>query len=380
MTKGSTSYTWTRGRLLASVGNTTFAYDYKGRRTKKGTTEYYYDGDRLIAEVRSNNTLYYFYDAKGVCGFRYNGKDYEYIKNLFGDIVGIAQGVTLVARYEYDIWGNCTVAYDPEGIGTINPFRYRGYYFDTESGLYYLMSRYYDPEIGQFISPDTMQALQPKVIGGLDLYAYCRNNPVRYSNHRMQGGSGVSSVSPTVSAGSSNSSGIDPSVLHHMMENFSGYSSWRTHVTSKLVDFDGVSISYTRTRVIRNTSSIFYGFADAGIADLKGGTAFDSTDASIGIGMNLGNWYVAELFYTSNFGYGTSLQITPYLSSNSVISMDGISLGLGYIDLKGDNHTYSLNADWLTIGKVAVALYLATTVCDEIAVLGSVLVKLLVGA
>jgi hypothetical protein len=133
LTKGSTNYTWTSGRLLASVGNTTFEYDYKGRRTKKGSTEYYYDGDKLIAQVRSNNTLYYFYDAKGVCGFRYNGKDYEYIKNLFGDIVGIAQGVTLVARYEYDIWGNCTVAYDPEAIGAINPFRYRGYYYDSET-------------------------------------------------------------------------------------------------------------------------------------------------------------------------------------------------------------------------------------------------------
>ena len=84
----------------------------------------------------------------------------------------------MLTRYEYDIWGNCTVAYDPEGIGAINPFRYRGYYYDTESGLYYLMSRYYDPSIGQFISPDTMQALQPNVIGGVDLYAYCRNNPV----------------------------------------------------------------------------------------------------------------------------------------------------------------------------------------------------------
>ena len=180
LTKGNSVYTWTRGRLLQSVGGTTFEYDAKGRRTKKGSMEYYYDGDKLIAEVRSNNTLYYFYDAKGVCGFRYNGEDYEYIKNLFGDIVGIAQGVTLVARYEYDIWGNCTVAYDPEGIGAINPFRYRGYYFDTESGLYYLQSRYYDPEIGQFISMDTPDYLAPETIGGVDLYAYCGYNPVMY--------------------------------------------------------------------------------------------------------------------------------------------------------------------------------------------------------
>ena len=65
MTKGSTNYTWTRGRLLASVGGTTFEYDAKGRRTKKGSTEYYYDGDRLIAELRPDDTLYYFYDESG---------------------------------------------------------------------------------------------------------------------------------------------------------------------------------------------------------------------------------------------------------------------------------------------------------------------------
>ena len=65
-------------------------------------------------------------------------------------------------------------------IANINPFRYRGYYFDCESGLYYLMSRYYDPEIGQFISPDMQDYLAPDTIGGVNLYAYCNNNPVMH--------------------------------------------------------------------------------------------------------------------------------------------------------------------------------------------------------
>ncbi len=93
----------------------------------------------------------------------------------------------LVARYSYDEWGNCTVM-NPDGtvntnadfLGNINPFRYRGYYYDTESNLYYLMSRYYDPEIGQFISMDSVDYLDPDEIGGVDLYAYCRNNPIMY--------------------------------------------------------------------------------------------------------------------------------------------------------------------------------------------------------
>ena len=181
MTKGSTSYTWTRGRLLQSVGGTTFEYDFKGRRTKKGSTEYYYDGDRLITEKRGNNYLHFFYDESGVCGMRYNGENYEFLRNVLGDVVAIfdESGVCM-AVYAYDAWGHCMVGANVDGIAELNPFRYRGYYYDSESGLYYLMSRYYDPQIGQFISPDTQDYLAPDTIGGVDLYAYCNNNPVMY--------------------------------------------------------------------------------------------------------------------------------------------------------------------------------------------------------
>ena len=82
--------------------------------------------------------------------------------------------------YTYDAWGNCSVVVNENNVANINPFRYRGYYFDTESGLYYLMSRYYDPSIGQFISMDTPDYLEPNTIGGVNLYAYGLNNPVMY--------------------------------------------------------------------------------------------------------------------------------------------------------------------------------------------------------
>ena len=83
--------------------------------------------------------------------------------------------------YTYDEWGNCSVVVNENNVANINPFRYRGYYYDTESGLYYLQGRYYDPSVGQFISPDTMQALQPNVIGGVDLYSYANNNSIGIS-------------------------------------------------------------------------------------------------------------------------------------------------------------------------------------------------------
>ena len=71
---------------------------------------------------------------------------------------------------------------DPNNIGNLNPFRYRGYFYDVETGLYYLKSRYYDPEIGRFITIDGIEYLDPKTINGLNLYAYCGNNPVMYTD------------------------------------------------------------------------------------------------------------------------------------------------------------------------------------------------------
>lgn len=127
----------------------------------------------------------------GVAGFEYEENTYIYRKNVQGDITHIykklADGtLELVARYVYDAWGNHDVL-DAEGkivdrtasvIANVNPFRYRGYYFDVETGLYYLQTRYYDPELGRFISSDDVSYLDPETLGGLNLYAYCANNPV----------------------------------------------------------------------------------------------------------------------------------------------------------------------------------------------------------
>ena len=92
------------------------------------------------------------------------------------------KGTELVAKYVYDAWGNCTITHNVGNIANINPFRYRGYYYDFETGLYYLQSRYYDPSIGRFISPDSVEYLEPDNVLGLNLYAYCYNNPIMYAD------------------------------------------------------------------------------------------------------------------------------------------------------------------------------------------------------
>ena len=193
-------YEWERGNKLKKITlyphtEIEFTYDYKGIRSTKSIsiagqqeeyTRYYYDGDKLIGEDRSNGIkLRYFYDEQGVCGCKY--KDAEktkyitYIKNIFGDIEYLQNGDgEIYGSYEYDAWGNCTIKSDPYGIANINPFRYRGYYYDADSKLYYLITRYYDPHTANFLSMDSAEYLSPDKVGGVDLYAYCGNNPVMY--------------------------------------------------------------------------------------------------------------------------------------------------------------------------------------------------------
>ena len=126
------------------------------------------------------NEILYIDNAIGLGYNKYNGQKYVYRKNLQGDIVAILDecGCTR-GTYEYDAWGNIIWQGGSELL-TINPFRYRGYYYDEETGLYYLNSRYYDPETGRFISPDSVNCLEPGAYNGLNLYAYCGNNPVNY--------------------------------------------------------------------------------------------------------------------------------------------------------------------------------------------------------
>ena len=115
-------------------------------------------------------------------------KKYLYIRNIQGDITSIIDSEgNKVCSYIYDGYGNHIVLdqddnleNDPLSIGHINPFRYRGYYYDEETGLYYLNSRYYDPSTCRFISPDNIEYLDPNSINGLNLYTYCGNNPIMY--------------------------------------------------------------------------------------------------------------------------------------------------------------------------------------------------------
>ena len=193
--------TWGEGRRLKKVslswGTVDFAYDSDGKRVKKisGNTEtkYYYNGSILSGLVRTTagstgttkTTVQFVYDAEGKpFMLRFNGKtDYFYLYNGLGDVVGLVDSSNqVVVRYQYNSWGKVTSTQDTSGVSlaTLNPFRYRKYVYDPETGLYCLGSRYYDPEVGRFVNADDTDVIfaKPQELGSKNLYAYCDNNPV----------------------------------------------------------------------------------------------------------------------------------------------------------------------------------------------------------
>ena len=181
--------TWQYGRQLATYDGNTFTYDAKGRRTAKNGITFTYDSNGNL--IKQSNGLEFFYDHTGVFAIKYNNATYFYRKNAQNDIIALLDNNgSVVVKYKYDAWGICKVLNadgsmitDDTHIGILNPFRYRSYYFDTETNLYFLKTRYYDPEIGRFMTIDDISYLDPKRINGLNLYAYCLNNPVKYVDY-----------------------------------------------------------------------------------------------------------------------------------------------------------------------------------------------------
>ena len=186
-------FTWSGRQLNSAVygsTNATYTYNEDGIRTSKtvsGTkTAYFLEGSTVIAQKTGSNVMWFLYESDGTrAGLEYNGERYLYVYNGQGDVVALVGTNGVVAKYTYDEWGKQLSVKDANGsditsashIAILNPFRYRGYYYDTESGLYYLNSRYYDPTTGRFINADGLIGANDDLMG-YNLFAYCSNNPV----------------------------------------------------------------------------------------------------------------------------------------------------------------------------------------------------------
>ena len=195
------SMTWdVKGNLTSVSGRNgkSAAYTYlsDGQRYTKTTggktTAYLYNNGLLLSETTGNEVINYYYDSDGtVLGIGYkkgtnDEKHYFFEKNAFGDVIAVYRNSdsVLIGTYEYDLWGNpvsikeAAGGRDTDGILGKNPFRYRCYYYDTETGFYYLNSRYYDPQIRRFISADSMVTNTGTDVFGYNLYSYCNNSPL----------------------------------------------------------------------------------------------------------------------------------------------------------------------------------------------------------
>ena len=179
--------TWEKGRQLKSFDNTQYTYNANGIRTSKTVNgvehTFVLDGTKILKESWNGNTIIPMYDNEDcVCGIIYNDVPYYFFKNLQGDVIAIVdKDAQTVAKYSYDAWGVCTVAQNSSdcNIASVNPFRYRGYYYDSEIGLYYLQSRYYNPTVGRFVNADEAgYLLTEEGIAFASLLAYCVNEPI----------------------------------------------------------------------------------------------------------------------------------------------------------------------------------------------------------
>ena len=199
-----------------------------GIRTVKtnGSTIHHYtlNGSQIVTETWTtksssgaetpNHFLVYLYDENGApVGLQYRNKSdaknvfytYYFEKNLQGDIIAIyTESGTKIGSYTYDAWGNCTISTESGTttiqkriVRTLNPFRYRGYYYDTDTGLYYLQSRYYNPQWGRFLNADGYVSTGTGLLG-YNMYAYCDNNPVMSADY---GGEKTTSFGFTLSFG-----------------------------------------------------------------------------------------------------------------------------------------------------------------------------------
>ena len=202
-----TEFNWTMGQKLKSAVRSdgvkiSYTYNVEGLRTGKTINNikfnYYWNDGQLSAQTYAGNTMYFRYDGDTPIGFEYNNSQYYYVTDLLGSIIAVldAEGKT-AAEYSYDAWGNCTVINNKNDIAYTNPLRYRGYYYDSDTGLYCIQSRYYDSNTGRYINANSANAV---LQGKLNLFEY-DTNPMKCVSQQTTDLSGIGSGGKISSCG-----------------------------------------------------------------------------------------------------------------------------------------------------------------------------------
>ena len=290
---------WENGRSLSrAVSSDTvvdFTYDLSGIRSTKTIDgvqhSYLYAGEKLLRESYGSNVLDFFYDANGTpYALKYNGSIFYYITNLQGDVIQIVDtNGNTVANYEYDPYGK--VISTTGTMAEVNPVRYRSYYYDNETELYYLQSRYYDPAVGRFINADSLVSTDLAVLAQ-NMYAYCENNPV---NGEDQNGKFVLSAILAKTA----------------------------VVVGKAAL--GASVNVLTTFVAAKVTGQSYSWQDAGVAALSGALGTGNTPLKIAAGVVSGT-YSAYMAYKNGASIGGAIMtgaVSAYGTTASVANIAG---------------------------------------------------------
>lgn len=305
--------TWEKGRQLKSYDSFTYTYNANGIRTSKNINgelhTYDLEGTKILREswtdaYGTDHVIVPLYDNEDtVCGITYNGTTYFFVKNLQGDVISLldSNGKTVV-RYVYDAWGNMFEMYDENDdlidsdiphIANINPFRYRGYYYDNETSLYYLQSRYYDPNTGRFVNSD-------EVVFGIinesslltNLFTYCCNNSIMNSD--MNGYYTASSLKKK-------------SWLFKLASNFGINIEMQSGTIEK-------TIFRINLWLVKLIFSVSFGMTK----NYKAGISFNFTKQSIGVSANLGMGagYSLAFAYALSWTYVTRSMSLVYSAKN----------------------------------------------------------------
>ena len=323
---------WEDKNLIQIGEHIKYSYNTEGIRTKKeteeGTTEYSLIGSKIMKmeKVTSSGkiTMYFTYDQRDeLQSVTESNKEYYYIKDITGNIIKIKdeEGNSIV-EYKYDAYGKVEkTIIENNNVSKYNPFIYKGYYYDEETELYYCNTRYYSPEIGRWISIDDVDYLDPESVSGLNLYCYCMNDPVNYCDP------------------SGNLPRIDVCLLEDMLINkirklLKGQTDngeceangvLMNHYTTSLIENKMIgsligNVSYTVTTQSQNSKK-FYLYNNIG-----------NDGYSTGIGFNLSEWYGVSWYRSSGYGIGRNVQITPWFTFGSEISLtNGISFSAGRV-------------------------------------------------
>ena len=357
-------FKWRCNRLIDN-GSFSFKYNAEGNLVSiirnsinSEVRHLYYSGNRLIKEIdkTTNKSIYYLYDTNGsLYGFVYDGNTYYYVRDILQNIIGIIDSNgDIVVKYDYSAYGELITISDTSNINlsTINRFRYKGYYYVEELRYYWLISRFYDPEIGRFISPDSVDYLEPKSINGLNLYAYCGNDPVNYKQGPVYSGTitipsisscdltgnriGVNAVKQIAKTLSSQSSGFN--LLGYELRTSAG---WNTSPDITTSFFGRIGFSYYVTHT-QGKSGMLYAFAGS-TSDV---TNWFGTTYYAGVGINLFDIVGVEA-YLETVGIGAQISIGNFSIGANINLIGGTSITFGWDTDLGNGLT---KTDGFTVG------------------------------